>query len=373
MLTRVEISKKSLSNNLISFQQSYPEHTIIPVIKSNAYGVGLKLVVTVIAPLCTQVAVVSTTEALKVRKLMPDHRIIVLSIIEPDDLEDSLMNNIELPAYNLHWLNLIEKTARQHGIRAGIHLKLDLGTHRVGFTPPNSPQAVKRITSSESLTLMGIYSHYAASEEIDQFTTKQTKLFDKTMKTLSHLTKEADNLQVHMACSAASEIGAIPISSNALRIGLSLYGLWPSTSAKAKAPKHLKLEPVLAWITSIIHLQVVQKGNFIGYGCSYQVKKKQKIATLPIGYYDGYHMGLSNKGFVLLDGVRCPIRGRVCMNLLMVDVSSIKNAKIKDQVVLIGQQNNKEITPRELGELAGTINYDIISRINPHIPRILVS
>lgn len=373
MLTWVEVSKKALSKNLISFQQSYPDHRIIPVIKSNAYGAGLEQVISVIAPLCAQVSVVSTTEGLLVRKLMPDHKITVLSIIDPNDLEKAIMNNLELPVYNSHWFNLIEKTTKRLGLVTRIHIKLDMGTHRIGFTPQDVISIIKRALSSKHLQLKGIFSHYAASEELPEFTKSQTALFDKTLSAIKKNLPNTSGLQIHMSCSAASEIGAIPTSSNALRIGLSLYGSWPSISAKNSAPKKLELEQVLTWKTSIIHLQEVQKGDFIGYGCSYKVKNKQTIATLPLGYYDGYDRRLSNEGHVLVNGIPCPVRGRVCMNLTMIDVSDLKNPTIGGEVVLIGKQKGEEITSEKIGELTNTINYDVVSRIHPDIERTLVS
>lgn len=373
MLTWLEVSKKALSDNLTSFQQSYPHHRIIPVIKSNAYGAGLEQVVSVIAPLCPQVSVVSTTEGLLVRELMPDHTITVLSIIDPRDIKEAIINDIELPVYNSHWLNLVEKTAKKLDLVARIHIKLDMGTHRIGFAHQDANDIVKQALSSEHLQLKGIFSHYAASEELLKFTKNQTALFDKTISTIKQKLPTTSGLQIHMACSAASEIGAIPTSSNALRIGLSLYGLWPSSASQEQAPKTLRIDPILTWKTSVIHLQEVKKGDFIGYGCSYKVVNQQMIATLPVGYHDGYDRRLSNKGHVLIDGILCPVRGRVCMNLTMVDVSEVKNTTIGDEVVLMGKQKGEEITPEEIAKLTETINYDVISHIHPDLKRVLVS
>lgn len=368
MLTWLEISKSAILHNLNQFKKLYPQQIVIPVIKANAYGAGFEKLISVIKSKVNEISVVSTTEALIARKLLPKHRIVVLSIIDPDDLTDAIQNRIELPLYNHFWLKKIENSAKKTKRKAIVHIKIDTGTHRIGFTPKNISSIIATVTTSKHLTLKGVFSHYAASEELPDFTKQQRKKFDNIVSCL----KLPHSIQIHMACSAAGLIRENPTSCNALRLGISLYGYWPSKLARTKAPKNLTLKPAISWKTKIIHLQQIEKGESIGYGCTYKVNRFSTIATIPVGYFDGYNRLLSNNSEMLIHGKRCPVRGRICMNLIMIDVSKIKNVKIGDEVILLGTQKQQEISAEELATKSSTINYEFISRINENIPRVLV-
>jgi alanine racemase len=157
------------------------------------------------------------------------------------------------------------------------------------------------------------------------------------------------------------------------RIGISMYGLWPSekTERLAKAQKiPFNLKPAFSWYARIVQIKTLPKNTCVGYGCTYKTKKKTKVAILPLGYYEGYDRHLSKKGEVLIRGQRCKLLGRVCMNLTIVDVTRISNVRVGDRVVLIGKDKKEEITAEEVAEKIGTINYEVVSRINPNIPRI---
>ncbi|MFA6089942.1 MAG: alanine racemase, partial [Candidatus Woesearchaeota archaeon] len=156
---------------------------------------------------------------------------------------------------------------------------------------------------------------------------------------------------------------------NLVRTGISNYGLWPSQEVF----KMIDLKPVMTWKTIVSQVRTINEGEFIGYGCTHKTTRKTKTAVLPIGYYDGYDRGLSNKGYVLIHGKRAKILGRICMNVIMVDITDIPNVKLEDEAVLLGKQKNDEITAEEMASWAVTINYEITTRINEKIPRILKS
>ena len=184
-------------------------------------------------------------------------------------------------------------------------------------------------------------------------------------------------IKMHAACSAA--ILLFPETYfDMVRLGISQYGLWPSretfVSYKIKHAQNGKdvLKPVMTWKTRVGQIKSVPTNQCIGYGCTYQTTRNTKIAVLPIGYADGYDRKLSNQGYVLIRGRRAPIRGRVCMNIFMVDITDIPGVKLEDEVVLMGRQGNEMITANYLAGLAGTINYEWVSRINPKLPRIIV-
>jgi alanine racemase len=161
-----------------------------------------------------------------------------------------------------------------------------------------------------------------------------------------------------------------------VRAGIGMYGLWPSKetflSCRLQKREPLRLEPVLSWKTRIAQVKKVPKGSFIGYGCTYRVSRKSVLAVLPIGYYDGYDRGLSNSSYVLVRGKRAPLRGRVAMDFIVVDVTDIPHVELEDEVVLLGKDGEESIRADDLASLVGTINYEIVTRINPLIPRIVI-
>jgi alanine racemase len=178
---------------------------------------------------------------------------------------------------------------------------------------------------------------------------------------------------LHAGCTASTIVNQAT-HFNMVRIGVGLYGLWPSSETKAlanyRSRTSIVLKPVLTWKTKIIQIKELPAKTPIGYDCTYVCSRKTRIAVLPVGYWDGYDRKLSNCGEVLIRGKRAPIRGRVCMNLIMVEVTKIPNVKIGDEVVLIGKQGREEISADEIAKKVGTINYEIITRINPLMPRI---
>ena len=200
----------------------------------------------------------------------------------------------------------------------------------------------------------------------------QLKQFNEILFEL--VKKRIDIPYKHFACSAAALVDS-RTHFNLIRLGLSLYGLWPSPLAKKSALKKypwLKLIPALTWKTKVVQVKEIPRGTKVGYGCSYVAKKKIKMAILAVGYWEGYDRGLSNKGTVIINNISCPVIGRVCMNLTIVDVSRVDNVKFGDAAVLIGRMGPKSISAQDVAEKIDTINYEIVTRINPILPRIFV-
>jgi alanine racemase len=223
----------------------------------------------------------------------------------------------------------------------------------------------KKITDTNNLELEGVFSHFASSEDDLKYSKKQEDTFKKTIDEL-----EKNNIHItikHFACSAAT-IFLKTAHFNAVRLGLGLYGLYPNENSK----KIVKLKPALRLNTKIIQIKTIGPNTKIGYGGTYITKKQSKIAILPIGYWDGLDRKLSNTGQVIVKGIKCPIRGRICMNLMMIDVTKIKRVQVGDEVVIIGKQGQSEIGVDELAKQIGTINYEVVDRINPLLPRIVI-
>jgi alanine racemase len=369
MLTWVEVSKSAIKHNLAKFKHNIGSHIMLmPVIKSNAYGHGMIEV----AKICDddrnvdRMCVSSLDEALTLIKNGIKKTIIILSFYELDEqkLTTAIKNKIIFPIYREDQILILNKIAKKIRVKALVHLKIDTGTTRIGILPKQAIFYTKKISQSSNLYLEGIWSHFASSESDPIFTKKQLKLFTQVTKEIE---EEGTKTPVkHFACSAATTLHSDTYF-NAVRLGLSTYGLYPDEKSKEK----ISLKSALSLNTKIIQIKIVPTNTAISYGKTYVTKQSAKIAVLPIGYWDGIDRKLSNKGEVLVNGTKCPIRGRVCMNLMMIDVTKVKKVKIGDKATIIGRQNNRIISVDDLARIIGTINYEVVDRINPLIPRII--
>lgn len=376
--TWLEISKSAIKYNLKQFRKVIdPKIKLMAVVKSNAYGHGM-------IP-CAKIAlnseadwlgVVNLDEAFELRKVKIKSPILVLSYFPRGARGGSasaIKENIDLPVYDLETAKLLSKIASKLSKPVRVHIKVDTGTSRLGVLVKDAVDFVKKVRKLKNLKICGIFSHYASSEEKDQtFTNQQTERFKNLLKRLK---KEGIEVPLaHTACSASTIVNPAT-HFDMVRIGISIYGLWPSKDIKRLAQKvrpGFDIRPALTWKTRIIQIKQLPKGTTVGYGRTYKVKRPTKLAVLPCGYYEGYWRLLSNKGEVLVKGRRAKILGRVCMNLIMVDITDIPNVKIEDEVVLIGKQGREEIKAEEIAQKTGTINYEVVSRINPSLPRIYI-
>ncbi len=340
------------------------------VVKGNAYGHGLQQV----AALCDKsrgvdaLCVVSLSEALELIDLGIQKPILILAIYDFDTkrLSRAISKNVAFPLYTLEQAKVLSKLAKKLSKPVRVHIKIDTGASRIGLVPHEALSFVRHVSSSyPQLVLEGIWSHYASSESDKRYTDQQTKIFQNVV---AHLKDNGFSIPVqHIACSA-SAILKPNTAGNALRLGISLYGLY-STQHPVKS---IKLKAALSWHTTVMQVKHLSAGTKISYGGTFTTKRATKLAVLPVGYADGLPRALSNIGSVLINGVRCPIRGRVCMNLTMVDVTAAGSVKAGDRVVLIGTYGKATIQAEELAKQAGTIHYEIVTRINPLITRFVL-
>ena len=348
------------------------------VVKSNAYGHGMELVSRV-AEQSKQVdwlGVASLAEATALRVAKIRLPILVLSYFRPFDTSEiarALRQKISFVVYELEQVRALAQAAKKAHTRARVHLKLDTGLGRLGLMPKEAAKLLQRIAGAPYLKLAGVASHLPTAESANEFyVVQQAKVFEKFVA--EHRTQLGTDPFLHLACSAA--ITASPGTRQTMvRLGLGLYGLWPSEENQhvvAKLHPTLKLKPVLTWKTRVIQQKILAKGASVGYGRSYHAQRLTHMAVLPVGYWDGYDRGLSNQGSVLIHGTRVPIIGRICMNVCMVDVTDVPNVYEGDEVVLIGKQGEAEITAEEIARHLVTINYEVVTRINPNLEHILV-
>lgn len=369
--TWLEIDASSFRHNLYQYRSIIGDASLAPVIKSNAYGHGIELV----ARLCEQhnavdwICVISVHEALMPRAIGITKPLLVLSILN-GDLGKAIAKDIDFVLYTWQDAYLLNAQALALGKRAFVHIKIDTGLSRLGTLWYEAMHFILAVAQLPNIVIRGIFTHFADAENDDpSFCQLQLQRFHEVLRQA-----EQEDISItfrHATCSAATS-AHIASHFNFIRVGIGLYGLWPSIQNKMLTrQKHssFSLQPVLTWKTRILQIKTVPAGSFIGYDRTHQASVSTTIATLPVGYWDGYDRGLSNKAQVLVNGHLAQQIGRIAMNLMMIDITSI-SAQVGDTVTLLGTAPG--ITADDLALHGNTINYEIVTRINPLLPRILV-
>lgn len=378
--TWVEISESAYANNLKFFRKIIGEKPELSVVvKANAYGHGWLPVARLAARHgADSFAVHSPEEALKLRQAGFAQDILIMGPAPNSLLEKVVENDFRLVVFNHETLAGLQEAAARLRKKARIHIKLETGTYRQGIDKVELNWFLQKLREMPDLILEAVYTHFANIEDTTShdYANTQRKRFDELWQMIREAGFPA--LKRHSACTAAALLFR-ETHLDMVRLGIGQYGLWPSretlVSYKIKYDNDVDklLRPVLTWKTRITQLKWVKDGDTIGYGRTYKTTRDTRIAVLPVGYSDGYDRGLSNQGYVLIRGKHAPVRGRICMNLMMADVTDIPGAELYDEAVLLGQQGEEILSAEQLAAMCGTINYEIVSRINPEIPRVVVS
>lgn len=373
----ITISRGALRGNILNIKTLLdPETKYFAVVKSNAYGHGLRQVHDAIYDIVDGYAVHSLEEAQQLKGFGASKPVLIMGYIPLDDIEKAIKNEFHFVVFNPETLVKIAEITKKTGIKSNHHIKVETGTGRQGVLEKDLDVIIK-IINQYGLTPEGIYTHFANIEDTTRhsYAMQQLKKFNEIINRFASAGIEIP--MKHTACSAAALL--FPNSHfNMVRTGISTYGYWPSRetylSFLQKYPQRLNgfLKPALSWYARISQIKDMPKGSYISYGLTYKTTFDSRIAVVPIGYSDGYDRGFSNNAYVLAGSDRAPVRGRVCMNITMIDVTHIPGIKVEDEIILIGRQNSEEITADDLGAQINTINYEILSRINPFIPRYLV-
>lgn len=379
MKTHIEINSEHLKHNLEEFRKLTGSRNLMFVVKGNAYGHGLKEVISITKDLdfIGYYAVDSLEEAITVRFGDTSKKILIIGWADKEQLNTIIKREFEMVVPSLEYLRQVESLSKASGKRAKVHLKVETGTARMGMRPSEVEEVLKEakiqdgVLCSSHVDFTGIYSHFANIEDTTDHSYAQAQLdiFNHLLETIG---PKAGVLLKHFSCSASTLL--FPKTHfDIARIGISAYGFWPSKATyvsyieKQKMP--IQLKPVLSWYTKVAQVKVLEKGESIGYGLTYRAFDRSKIIVVPVGYYDGYDRRLSNQATIIVNGINAPVRGRICMNMFMADVTHIPEIKQGDPVILIGSDGNETISADHLAEWASTINYEIIGRINPLIPR----
>lgn len=370
----VEVSKKALEHNVRQFRRVVGKDVeIMAVVKSNAYGHGIVEAARIFARSGADwLGVANDDEATTLVRAGIRTPILILSYFttQRGQISFLLRKKVRFSVHTLSQAKLLSDAARRAKTNARVHIKVDAGTSRLGFRPESFLENLQTISRLPHLTIEGIFSHFAESERLDQtFTKEQLDRFE-------HLLAYAEEQGIvpryrHIACSASTILNPATRLS-LVRIGIGLYGLHsvePDGRRLERRLRTFRLRPALAWKTKVILVKAVRRGETIGYGRTFRARRPMRIGVLPVGYSEGYDRKLSNRGVVLIHGQRRPVVGRVSMNVMTVDVSGKPRVRVGDEVMLIGRQGRTSITADEIAERIGTINYEVITRVNPLIPR----
>jgi len=343
---------------------------VAAVVKGNAYGCGLPEVVSCIEDLVDYFQVDDSDE-LSHLLAYTKKPALVFGYIEQDGLAEAIRGKAELAVFDAEHANQIGSAARSQGATVTVHLKIDALLGRLGTTPSRVGALLEALQDWPELKVASAYGHFANIEDTTDLShaEEQTREFEAA---LLILTAKYPHLRRHMSATSGLMTGRQGSSPDALvRLGIGIYGLYPS-AALSKTRASMGLKPVLEWKTMLAQVKTLPARHPVGYGLTYITSRAMRIGIVPQGYSDGYDRGLSNVGEVLVGGMRCPVIGRVAMNMFAVDLESVPNAKCEDEVVLLGSQEGESITAEELAAKLGTINYEILARISPSLERRIV-
>lgn len=376
----IEVNQEAYQSNLSFLKNVFGKKIkLSSVVKGNAYGHGLKEFVKM-AFNCgvDHFSVFDVEEAKIVFDTLGDKvTILIMGFVADDDLPWVIENKIEFFIFERYRLAKASKTAKKLKAKAIIHIEVETGMNRTGFTLAMLPKVAQFLCKEEqNLFFKGLCTHYAGAESIANYyrITKQIEAFKKAeaIFTTNGLSPQIK----HTACSAAS-IMFPETRMDLIRVGILQYGLWPSSEVlvsylNSKKPKRDPLQRIITWKSEVMSVKQVKMGEFVGYGTSFMAKDKMKIATIPLGYSHGYSRSLSNNGRVLIKGQFCRIIGTINMNMFTVDVSNIEHVKKGDEVVLLGNQDEMSITVASFSNFSNQLNYELLTRISKTIPRKII-
>ena len=381
-LIQAEIDLDAVAANTRELRRiTRPEARLLVAVKANAYGHGLVAVARqALGSGADALGVARMPEALLLRDAGIDAPVLIFGFTPPSNVEALVRHDLIQTVYAPETAKAYAEGIGKTGGRLKVHLKVDTGMGRLGIMPDSrryvepgmsvSDHAVREvlaIAGLKELTLEGIFTHFASSDSADKrFAEEQ---FGTFMAFLDQLKRSGIEFELRHAANSGAVIDMPHTHLDMVRAGVSLYGLYPSDEVDKS---RIDLIPVMTLKARIIHLKKVPAGFPVSYGMTHRTPSPTVIATVPVGYADGFNRRLSNRGYMLVRGQKAPIVGRVCMDLTMIDVGHIAGVAVEDEVVILGRQANEAITADDLAGLLGTINYEITSAITARVPRVFL-
>lgn len=360
--------------NISQFRRIVKRGTkIAGVVKANAYGHGDVEIVKILNSHVDYFQVNSVEELGKIRPVTKK-QILLLGYVGKRDLSRAIKLGCILSVFDIHHALLINESAKKLGVKQKVHVAIDAHLGREGLIPTSIKSFLEDIKKLKNIKVDGIYAHFANIEDTNDFShaQKQIKVFEGAIDLFKKFLPAGSKVHTHI--SATSGVLAYEKWNGfhtIVRVGIGLYGMWPSENLKKMWEKKIKLIPAMRYVTHVAQVKYLKKGESVGYGLSFIAKKDMIIAVIPQGYSNGLTRLSSNNGEVLVRGKRARILGRVAMNMFVVDVTNIKGVKPEDEVVILGSQKGDEITAEEIAKRIETINYEVTTRMSQLLPRIL--
>lgn len=364
-----KINLDAICHNMEAMHAKLKEGTkMFAVVKTDGYGHGAIEIANTIEHLdyLFGFCVATVEEGLILRRHGVKKPILILGYTFEDQYEDIILNDLRPAVFTMEMAKSFSDIATNLNRDVKIHIKIDTGMSRIGLqVKEENAKLIAQIATLPHIIVEGIFTHFAKADEYDKTAANhQIALF----KHMIELTEREGVMIPYKHCSNSAGIVEIPAANmDIVRAGITLYGLWPSNEVdKSK----INMAPALELKSKVSYVKTLEAGRQISYGGTYTTTKQERIATIPVGYGDGYPRSLSNKGYVLIHGKKAPICGRVCMDQFMVNVTEIPEVKIGDEVTLIGRDGNERITTEELGDLSGRFNYEFVCDLGKRVPRV---
>jgi len=354
----VEIDGRALRHNYKILRNLIPRTTrLMAVVKANAYGHGLIATARELVAMGTDwLGVANVTEGATLREAGITRPILLLSATLPEEMEEAMRHDLTLTLSTYSEAKILARIARALGEQAEVHFKIDTGMGRLGCWHTQARRELARIRSLPELAVRGLCTHFAAADDDARLTREQWKMVNPFFRENNDLLRHAAN--------SPAVTRRYGFHADMVRAGLALYGVPPR-----RADQFLGLSPVLTWKCRVSLLNEVKAGRTVSYGATYRVRRRERHAVVTMGYGDGYFRLHSNTGSMLVRGKRCPIRGRVTMDQIILDVTGVPNCRVGDEVVALGRQGSEEIDASELATQAQTIPWEILTNVGARVPR----
>ena len=364
-----EIDLDAISYNMEQLKKRIGKDArLIAVVKTDGYGHGALPIAQMFeeVPYVWGYAVACLEEGAALRDSGIRKPILVLGCVFPDLYEDMVRMDIRPAVYTEEMARAMSEEAVRQGKTVHFHIKIDTGMGRIGFpVDGESAQAVLRISRLPNVETEGMFTHFAKADETDK--TYTLMQHEKFLWMKSQMDRLGVDVRYFDCDNSAGIIDFPDMKHDLARAGIAMYGMYPSEEVQKEA---VDLRPALTLVSHVTFVKEVEPGTSISYGGTFTAPKKMRIATIPVGYGDGYPRSLSNKGEVLIHGKRAKILGRVCMDQFMADVTEIPETRFMDRVVLVGEDGDDRITVEELADLSGRFNYEFVCCLGKRIPRV---
>jgi alanine racemase len=370
-IAQVEISRENLLHNVRQLKSLQPLAKVGAVIKGNAYGHGQKEVSQILEGEVDQFYL-DDLEELRILRETSHKPTMLLGYVPPEDVREAVALGATMAFYDPERLPAMQRAADELNDQARVHLKIDAMLGRQGVAPIVLPAVIQDLKRHPGVKLEGVYAHFGNIEDTTDLSHAQAQvdIFEAAVDMLRQAGYE--NLCRHMSSTSGAMVYEKQAKKNDIvRLGIGIYGLYPS-DALARTFQDLDLRPVMRWTTRLAQVKTLPMGHPVGYGLTYFTSRETRVGIVPQGYADGYDRGLSNVADVLIRGKRCPVVGRIAMNMFAVDLNGVPDAMPEDEVVLFGAQGDQRITAEEIARRIGSINYEVVTRVSPLLKRAVV-